>query len=108
MSYWSEVKEVALKGFDLAIANLKETTDLAIEKGKEGVAYVQLKKDLFLAQRELHNLLADLGDVVNEIYKTKGDIYANERVKDAAEKISAAEAKCRDIESRMNDVSKKA
>jgi hypothetical protein len=46
--------------------------------------------------------------VVNEIYKTKGDIYANERVKDAAEKISAAEAKCRDIESRMNDVSKKA
>ena len=105
MSYWSEVKEVAMKGFD--IANLKETTDFAIEKGKEGVAYVQLKKDLFLAQRELHNLLSDLGDLVNEIYKVKGDIYANDKVKDSAEKIAAAEAKCKDIESKINEVSKK-
>lgn len=107
MSYWSEVKEVALKGVDLALANLKETTDLAIEKGKEGVAYVQLKKDLFIAQRELHNLLADLGDVVNEIYKTKGDIYANDKVKESAEKIASAETKCKDIEKKMNDLSKK-
>lgn len=108
MSYWSEVKEVAMKGFDIAIANLKETTDFAIEKGKEGVAYVQLKKDLFLAQRELHNLLADLGDVVNEIYKVKGDIYSNDKVKESAEKIAAAEAKCKEIESKMNELSKKA
>ncbi len=101
MSYWSEVKEVALKGVDLALANLKETTELAIEKGKESVAYVQLKKDLFLAQRELQNLLAELGDVVNEIYKNRGDIYTDAKVKDAVDKISAAEAKCKDIEKRL-------
>lgn len=107
MSYWSEVKEVALKGIDLALANLKETTEFAIEKGKESVVYVQLKKDLFIAQRELHNLLADLGDLVNEIYKSKGDIYADAKVKDAADRIAASEAKCRDIEKKMNDILKK-
>ena len=107
MSYWSEVKDTALKKIDLAIGNIKETTEIVIEKGKEGLVYVQLKKDLFLAQRELHNLLADLGDVVNEIYKIKGDIYANNRVKDAVGKITAAEVKCKDIEKKMNDISKK-
>lgn len=107
MSYWSEVKEVALKGFDLALANLKETTELAIEKGKDSVAYVQLKKDLFLAQRELQNFLAELGDISNEIYKNNGDLYTDARVKDAVDKIAAAEAKCKDIEKKINEILKK-
>lgn len=107
MSYWSEVKDMALKGVDLALANIRETAETAIEKGKEGVEYIQLKKDLFLAQRELHNLLADLGDIVNEIYKVKGDIYSESKVKDAAVKIAAAEAKCKGIESSMNEIIKK-
>lgn len=107
MSYWSEVKEVALKGVDLALANLKETTELAIEKGKDSVVYVQLKKDLFLAQRELNTLLADLGDIVNELYKAKGDIYAEGKVKDAVEKIAVSEAKCKDIEKKIDDIMKK-
>ena len=34
MSYWSEVKEVALKGVDLAIANIKGGAEQAMEKGK--------------------------------------------------------------------------
>ncbi|HOP62825.1 MAG TPA: hypothetical protein PK358_04230 [Spirochaetota bacterium] len=107
MSYWSEVKDVAMKGVDLAIANFKETADHAIEKGKDGVSYVQLKKDLFVAQRELHNLLGDLGDLVVDIYKANGDIYADEKVKECVGKVTAAEGKCKDIESKMNDISKK-
>lgn len=106
MSYWSEVKEVALKGVDLAIANLKEGAGQALEKGKEGVAYIQLKKDLFMEQRNLHNLLADLGDAVNELYKTKGDIYADSRIKDIAERVAAAEAKCKSIEEEMKNTGK--
>jgi len=34
MSYWSEVKELFLKGVDLALANFKDTAESAIEKGK--------------------------------------------------------------------------
>ena len=48
MSYWSEVRDVALKGIDIALSNFKTTAEQAIEKGKDGVAYLQLKKDLFM------------------------------------------------------------
>lgn len=108
MSYWSEVKEVALKGIDLALENIKETTEFAIEKGKDSVTYVQLKKDLFLAQRELHNLLADLGDAINEIYKKKGDVYSDNRVKEITDRVALAEEKCRGIEKQISDITKKA
>jgi len=107
MSYWSEVKEVALKGVDLAIANIKEGTEFAIEKGKDGVVYVQLRKVLFTAQRDLHNLLADFGDVAYELFKTGSDIASDAKVKEIASKIAVAETKCRDIEKRINDISAK-
>ena len=107
MSYWSEVKDVALKGIDLALANIKETTEIAIEKGKDSVTYVQLKKDLFMAQRELHNLLADLGDVVNEIYKKKGDVYSDTRVKEITDRVAASEEKCKALEKQISEISKK-
>ena len=107
MSYWTEVKDVALKGIDLALANLKEGAEQAIEKGKDGVVYIQLKKDLFLEQRNLQVLLADLGDTVNELYKSKGDIYASSKVKETVEKIAASEAKCRSIEEEMKKITGK-
>jgi len=105
MSYWTEVKDVALKGIDLAFANIKVGAEQAMELGKDGVVYIQLKKDLFMEQRNLHTLLADLGDAVNELYKINGDIYASSRVKDAVDKIAASEAKCRSIEEEMRKVS---
>jgi len=107
MSYWSEVKDVALKGIDLAIANIKEGAEQALEKGKEGVAYLQLKKDLFMEQRNLQSLLADLGDITNELYKSKGDIYASGRVKEVVEKIAASEVRCRSIEEEMKKIAGK-
>lgn len=107
MSYWSEVKEVALKGVDLAIANIKGGAEQALEKGKDSVAYLQLKKDLFLEQRNLHNLLADLGDVTLELYKVKGDFYSSSKIKDIAERVTAVEEKCRSIEEDMKRLSGK-
>ena len=107
MSYWSEVKDAALKKIDLALGNIKETTEIVIEKGKEGLVYVQLKKDLFIAQRELHNLLADLGDVANEIYKTKSDFLSDGRVEEITGKVAAAEERCRGIEKQISEVTKK-
>ena len=107
MSYWTEVKELFLKGVDIALSGFKDTTEAAIEKGKEGVVSIQLKKDLFVAHRELQGHLADLGDAVNEIYKVKGDIYTDDKVKEAVDKISGVEARCRDIEKKMSEVLKK-
>lgn len=107
MSYWSEIKDVALKGIDIALSNVKTTAGQALEKGKEGVAYLQLKKDLFMEQRNLQALLADLGDITNELYKSKSDIAGNEGVKEAIEKIAVAEEKCRSIEAEMQKISGK-
>lgn len=107
MSYWSEVKDVALKGIDLALNNFKATAEQAIEKGKDGVAYLQLKKDLFMEQRNLQILLADLGDITNELFKSKGDIAGSARVKEVVDKIAAAEEKCRSIEAEMKKISGK-
>lgn len=107
MSYWSEVKDVALKGIDLALNNFKVTAEQAIEKGKDGVVYVQLKKDLFVEQRNLHNLLADLGDITNELYKSRGDIAGSPRVKEAVDKITVVEEKCRSIEAEIKKISGK-
>ncbi|HPS57171.1 MAG TPA: hypothetical protein PK514_03615 [Spirochaetota bacterium] len=107
MSYWSEVKDVALKGVDLALSNFKATAEQAIEKGKDGVTYLQLKKDLFMGQRNLQVFLADLGDITNELYKSKSDIAGNLRVKEAVDKIAAAEEKCRSIEAEMKKISGK-
>jgi len=104
MSYWSEVKDIALKGIDMALENLKVGAEQAIEKGKEGVAFLQLKKDLFKEQRNLQTALADLGDATHEIYKEKGDIYSSSRVKDAVERVEAVEAKCKSIEEEMKKI----
>ncbi|NLV66893.1 MAG: hypothetical protein GXY14_04375 [Spirochaetes bacterium] len=107
MSYWSEVRDVALKGIDIALSNFKTTAEQAIEKGKDGVAYLQLKKDLFMEQRNLQVLLADLGDITNELYKSRSDITGNERVKEIVEKIAFVEEKCRSIEAEMKKISGK-
>jgi len=107
MGYWAEVREIALKGLDLAAQNIKEGAAIAVEKGKEGMAYVQLKKDLILAQRKLHNLLADLGDVVCDLYKEKKDVYADAVVKETMDKILASENECKKIEAEIKVIGAK-
>lgn len=107
MSYWSEVKDVALKGIDMALSNLKDGAEQAIGKGKDSVTYVQLKKDLFMEHRNLHNLLADLGDITNELYKSSSDIAGSDKVKETIDKIHACEEKCKSIEAEMKKISGK-
>ena len=113
MGYWTEVKDVVLKGLDLAFANLKEGAGIAYDslkggagaamaKGKEGVTYAQLKKDLFLEHRKLHNLLADLGDCTGDLYKAKKDIYQDEKVQKIMEQVVETEKKCRKIEKEIS------
>ena len=69
MSYWNEVRDIVYKGINMAVDNLKEGANTAAEKSKQGVTYVQLKKDLFFEQRTLQAFLADLGDITHNIYK---------------------------------------
>ena len=107
MSYWNEVKDVVLKGVDLALANIKTGAEQALEAGKGSVSYLQLKKDLYVEQRNLHTLLADFGDIAQELYLAKGDFPGSNKVKEISEKVSAAEVKCKAIEENIKNISKK-
>jgi hypothetical protein len=104
MSYWAEVKDVFFKGVDLATEGIKEGASTIITKGKEGVRYAQLKKDLFLEQRKLHNTLADIGDVVCGIYKERKDLYADDVVEKLIETAGKIEGECRNIENEINSI----
>ncbi|MBN1533292.1 MAG: hypothetical protein JXA20_11560 [Spirochaetes bacterium] len=104
MGYWTEVKDVVLKGIDLAAQNIREGASTAVEKGKEGLTYVQLKKDLMVSQRKLHSLLADLGDRTCDLYRDQKDIYADDSVKELMGKINAAEEECKKIETEMKSL----
>ncbi len=106
MSYWDEVKDIVYKGINMAVDNLKEGANTAAEKSKQGVTYVQLKKELFLEQRKLQAYLADLGNITHNIYKENKDIYADEKAKEIMEKIIEAETLCKDIEDKISNLSK--
>lgn len=105
MSYWTEVKEVFLKGVDLAAGGIKEGTSTIISKGKEGVRFAQLKKDLFVEQRKLHNALADIGDAVCVMYRERKDLYGDEEMRKLIEAAGIIEEKCRSMEDEINSIS---
>ncbi|MFH0918969.1 MAG: hypothetical protein V1913_01290 [Fibrobacterota bacterium] len=118
MGYWTEVKDVVLKGMDLAAANIKEGAGVAIEnikqgagtaveKGKEGVAYAQLKKNLFLQHRKLHTLLADLGDLTRDLYKDGKDIYKDDKLQKIMEQVVQMETECKRMEQEIDGLGKK-
>jgi hypothetical protein len=105
MGYWEEVKDIVYKGVNLAVDNIKEGANTAAEKSRLGVAYMQLKKDLFLEQRKLQGFLADLGDVTHDLYKENKDIYADENIKDIMSKVIESEAACKEIEDKISKLS---
>lgn len=102
MSYWDEVKDIVYKGVNMAVDNLKEGANTAAEKSKQGVSYVQLKKDLFFEQRKLQAYLADLGDITHNIYKENKDIYSDEKAKEIMAKVIEVETACKDIEDKIS------
>ncbi len=104
MGYWSEFKEIVSKGVDLALENIKDGAEIAKVKGKEGLSYLQLKKDLIIKQRKLHDHLTDLGEATRELYKGKKDIYADEKVKDIMEKINEVENECSKLEEEIKNI----
>jgi len=118
MGYWTEVKDIVLKGLDLAMGNIKEGAGFAfenikegagtaVEKGKEGVAYAQLKKDLFFEHRKLQSLLADLGDLTHDLYKAEKDIYKDEKVKNIMERVVQVEKECKRMRQDIRGLGKK-
>ncbi len=103
MGYWSEVKDVITKGIDLTVDGLKEGAGKAIEKSKEGISFAQLKKDLFMEQRKIHDLLADLGDRTRDLFREKKDIYVDGKIKELMDKITEVEEKCKKFENDIKD-----
>ncbi len=104
MGYWNEVRDMVVKGMNIAVDGIKEGAEVAAEKGKEGVTYVQIKKDLYVEHRKLLALLSDLGDKTNDLYQEKKDIYKDEYIKDLMEKVVAAEAKCKSLKEELEKV----
>jgi len=104
MSYWQEVKEVVQKGIDLAIEGAKGGAHITAEKGKDAISYVQLKKDLLMKQRALHDLLADVGDITCSLYKEKKDIYKDEQLSSVMKDIVDIENECKEIEQKISDL----
>ena len=104
MGYWDEVKEVFLKGVDKAVDGMKEGANIAVEKGKDGVAYTQLKKNLFLEHKKLHALIADLGSRTNDIYKEKKDLYSDPAISEIMGKIVQIEDECRRLEGEIKKI----
>lgn len=101
MGYWEEVRDVVLKGVDLAVENVKDGAAKAVEKGKEGVAYTQLKANLFVEQRKLQTILADLGDHTRDIYREKKDIYSDPVISEIMDKLTKTEDECKRIEAEI-------
>ncbi len=108
MSYWKEVKDVFMKGVDLAVDGIKEGATTVAEKSKEGIQFAQLKKDLFFEQRNLHSLLADLGDAVSVAYREKKDLNGDEKILELIEKVNSCENKCRKIEDEIESIGRQA
>lgn len=101
MGYWEEVREVVLKGVDLAVEGVKDSAAKAVEKGKDGVTYTQIKANLFVEQRKLQTILADLGDRTRDIYREKKDLYADPVIIEVMSKLTKVEDECKRLESEI-------
>lgn len=101
MGYWEEVRDVVLKGVDLAVEGVKESAAKAVEKGKDSVTYTQLKANLFLEQRKLQTVLADLGDRTRDIYREKKDLYADPVIAEIMGRLAKVEDECKRLESEI-------
>ncbi len=90
MGYWEKIRDALVKG-----------ADIIAEKTKEGMNYASLKASLYKKHKELHNLMADLGDLVYDLIKENKDVKASEKVKDFIEKADKLEEACKLIEEQI-------
>jgi len=103
MGYWEEIRDVVLKGVDIAVEGVKEGAAKAVVKGKEGVTYTQLKASLFLEQRKLQATLADLGDLTRDIYREKKDFYNDPVIAEVMDKLTKIENECKRLEKEIQN-----
>lgn len=96
-----ETMESILKGTEDMAKKARSEGDKIAGKAKEGAQFLKLRADLFIKQRELQDILSDLGDAVLVLYRDKKDIYASTKVKGLAAKAILAEKKCQDIEKKI-------
>ncbi|HOO70546.1 MAG TPA: hypothetical protein PK926_02215 [Spirochaetota bacterium] len=104
MSYWNDVKDVFMKGVDLAVDGIKEGASTIFDKGKEGIHYSQLRKDLFTGHRKLHVLLTEIGDIVTVLYRERKDLYADKELKEKMKQVTQIEDECRKIEKEISSL----
>lgn len=114
MSYWQEVNEVIKKGIDLSISNLKETADSISGKTKESVESIaekiknsteaaRVRTELFFKQRQVHDVMAEIGDGVYDAYQNKKNIYEEENIKTLMTKAEGIIKECKELENRKQE-----
>jgi hypothetical protein len=101
MGYWQEVGDLFKKGVDLAVDNLKESADVISKKTKEGALIARVKTQVFIKERELQDIMADLGDAVFDLYKEQKDIYSDAKIKGIVEKAEKIINECKKLESEL-------
>jgi len=104
MGYWQEIREVVLKGLDIAVDSIKDGAVKAVEKGKEGVAYTQFKTNLFFEHRKLQVTLADLGDHTRDLIREKKDIYADKTISEIMGSVAKIEDECKRLEGEIKSL----
>ncbi len=102
MGYWTEVKDVLLKGVNLAGEGLKEGAESMIDRTRDGLQTVQLKKDLFFKQREYQEAIAEVGEVVVDLYKEKKDFQSDAKFLEKIKTVEEKEQQCRELEQKIN------
>ena len=107
MTYWDEIKKKVQKNIDKASEEVKKNVDLAYSKVKDETSFLQFKTNLYLKQRELRNLLADLGDKTQALYKEKKEIIKDEAFKEIMDYVEKKEKECKALEEKIEKLKKK-
>lgn len=107
MGYFHEVKDVFMKGLDLAGDKFKEGAETVADFAKDGAHSVQLRKDLFMKQRVYHNAVADVGSIVMDLHKENKDILTDTDFLEKVNEADIIEEECRRIEKELKESEEK-
>jgi adenylosuccinate lyase len=102
MGYWKEIKNSFLAAIDDSVKLYKET-DSFTEATKKEMQLLQLRRDLFLEQRKLQEVLADLGEVAHEAYTEQGNIYRDD-MHDIMHHVAEIEAQCKKLQNEIDNL----
>ena len=101
MGYWNDVGEVLKRGVTLAVSEIKEGAETLVDKGREELSHMQIRRELAKEHEKLGRILQDIGDLCHEFYHQKKDIYGNDKFKKLIGEADAHEKICKELEGKL-------